>query len=71
MTIEIIDAKEQNIFVHLKADENPIFFSQAYHQFEQASGYQTGFFKSNNNSYMPFRVYKKLFFRFIQHPKPS
>ncbi len=66
MTIEIIDAKEQNIFVHLKAGENPIFFSQAYHQFEQACGYQTGFFKSNNNSYMPFRVYKKLFFRFIQ-----
>jgi hypothetical protein len=66
MTIEIIDAKEQNIFVHLKADENPIFFTQPYHQFEQSCGYQTGFFKSNNNTFMPFRVYKKLFFRFIQ-----
>jgi hypothetical protein len=66
MTIEIIDAKEQNIFVHLKADENPVFFTLSYHKFEQSCGYQTGFFIGNNNALMPFRVYKKLFFRFIQ-----
>lgn len=66
MTIEIIDAKEQNIFVHLKVDENPVFFTQAYHQFEQSCGFQTGFFKSADNTFMPFRVYKKLIFRFIQ-----
>jgi len=66
MTIEIIDAKEQNIFVHLKADENPIFFTQSYHLFEQSCGYQTGFFKGKDNTLMPFRVYRKLFFRFIQ-----
>lgn len=66
MTIEIIDAKEQNIFVHLKADENPVFFTQAYHQFEQLCGYQTGFFRSDNRTFMPFRIYKKWIFRFIQ-----
>lgn len=66
MTIEIIDAKEQNIFVHLKEEQYPIFFTHAYHQFEHACGYQTGFFCDQNNCYMPFRIYKKWIFKFIQ-----
>ncbi|HRG59315.1 MAG TPA: peptidoglycan bridge formation glycyltransferase FemA/FemB family protein [Bacteroidia bacterium] len=66
MAIEIIDAKEQNIFVHLNSDENPIFFTSEYHQFEQQNGYKTGFFVQDNQIFMPFRVYKKWMFIFIQ-----
>jgi hypothetical protein len=66
MNIEIIHAKEQNIFLHLKTDDYPVFFTEAYHRFEQKNGYETGFLAADNNIWMPFRVYKKFIFRFIQ-----
>jgi lipid II:glycine glycyltransferase (peptidoglycan interpeptide bridge formation enzyme) len=66
MNIEIIDAKERNIFLHLTADAYPVFFTQAYHEFEQSNGYETGFITSDHKVWMPFRIYKKLIFNFIQ-----
>ncbi len=66
MNIEIIDAKERNIFLHLTADAYPVFFTQAYHEFEHSNGYETGFITEDHKVWMPFRIYKKLIFNFIQ-----
>lgn len=66
MAVKIVDSTNQELLFNLKKEKYPIYFTLPYHQFEQALGYETGYFNSNNEIFMPFRVYKKWLFRFVQ-----
>lgn len=53
--------------LYRKFEKNyPVYFTEAYHSAEQAQGFKTGFILNDDDLVMPFRVYKKLFFQFLQ-----
>jgi hypothetical protein len=50
-------------------EDFPIYFTPAYHNYENAIGFETGFLHLGGVLF-PFRVYKKLFYRAIQFMHP-
>lgn len=66
MIVEIIDPNTFSGFNHLNPNDYPIFFTPNYHRFEQNSGFKTGFIHHDNKIFMPFRIYHKWVFNFMQ-----
>jgi hypothetical protein len=66
MQIEIINTSNLKEFSFFNESKFPLFFSQANHGFENLNGFETGMIKSSDHIFIPFRIYKKYFFRFLQ-----
>jgi hypothetical protein len=66
MQIDIIHTTQLKEFNFFDESKFPLFFSQSNHAFENLNGFETGIIKSSNNIFIPYRIYKKYFFRFLQ-----
>ena len=66
MKIDIINTSGLARFDFFDESKFTLFFSQANHAFENLNGFETGIIKSSTNIFIPYRIYKKYIFRFLQ-----